>query len=103
VNVDQVLTLTGWLTYCQRMSRDILDEFEQQRGQPDYPSVAARVGEIAEDRAPGFCGDIVTITAEAVTLRSKGTHAPVPASRAGSYWGAGHAGPQPRANPTNCH
>ena len=53
------------------MSRDILDEFEQQRGQPKYPSVAARVGEIVEDRASGFCGDIVTITAEAVTLRDR--------------------------------
>ena len=53
------------------MSRDIPDEFEQQRRQPDYPSVAARVGEIVEDRASGFCGDIVTITAEAVTLRDR--------------------------------
>jgi hypothetical protein len=53
------------------MSRDILDEFEQQRRQPEYPSVAARVGEIVEDRASGFCGDIVTITAEAVTLRDR--------------------------------
>jgi hypothetical protein len=53
------------------MSRDILDEFEQQRRQPDYPSVAARVGEVVEDRASGFCGDVVTITAEAVTLRDR--------------------------------
>jgi hypothetical protein len=53
------------------MSRDILDEFEQQRGQPTYPSVSARLGEIVEDRASGFCGDIVTITAEAVTLRDR--------------------------------
>jgi Protein of unknown function (DUF3097) len=53
------------------MSRDILDEFDQQRGQPEYPSVAARVGEVVEDRASGFCGDIVTITAEAVTLRDR--------------------------------
>jgi hypothetical protein len=53
------------------MSRDILDEFEQQRRQPEYPSVAARVGEIVEDRASGFCGDIVAITAEAVTLRDR--------------------------------
>jgi hypothetical protein len=53
------------------MSRDILDEFEQQRGMPKYPSIAARVGEVVEDRASGFCGDIVTITAEAVTLRDR--------------------------------
>jgi hypothetical protein len=53
------------------VSRDILDEFEQQRGQPVYPLVAARAGEIIEDRASGFCGDIVAITAEAVTLRDR--------------------------------
>jgi hypothetical protein len=53
------------------MSRDILEEFEQQRRQPDYPSVAARVGHIVEDRASGFCGDIVAVTAEAVTLRDR--------------------------------
>ena len=54
------------------MSRDILDEFEQQRRQPEYRMVAARVGEIVEDRASNFCGDVVTITAEAVTLRDRG-------------------------------
>jgi Protein of unknown function (DUF3097) len=53
------------------VSRDILDEFEQQRGQPVYPSVGARVGEVVEDRASGFCGDIVAITADAVTLRDR--------------------------------
>ncbi len=53
------------------MSRDILDEFEQQLGQPKYPSVAARVGAVVEDRASGFCGDIVAITAEAVTVRDR--------------------------------
>ena len=53
------------------MSRDILDEFEQQRGQPVYRSVAARLGQIVEDRASGFCGDIVAISAEAVTLRDR--------------------------------
>ena len=53
------------------MSGDILEEFERMRGQPKYPSVAARLGEVVEDRASGFCGDIVTITAEAVTLRDR--------------------------------
>jgi hypothetical protein len=53
------------------VSRDILEEFEQQRGEPVYPTVAARVGQILEDRASGFCGDIVAITAEAVTLRDR--------------------------------
>ena len=46
------------------MSRDILDEFEQQRRQPAYPSVVVRLGEIVEDRASGFCGDIVASTAK---------------------------------------
>ena len=53
------------------MSRDILEEFEQQRAQPVYPSVAARIGQVVEDGASGFCGDIVAITAEAVTLRDR--------------------------------
>jgi hypothetical protein len=53
------------------VSRDILEEFEQQRGAPVYPSVPARLGLIVEDRASGFCGDVVAITAEAVTLRGR--------------------------------
>ena len=50
------------------MSRDILEEFEQQRGQPAYATVVARIGDILEDRTSGFCGDIVAISSEAVTL-----------------------------------
>ena len=53
------------------MTRDILEEFEQQRGQPTYSIVVARVGELVEDRASGFCGDIVRITSEAVTVRDR--------------------------------
>ncbi len=53
------------------MSRDILEEFEQQRGAPVYPSVPARLGLVVEDRASSFCGDIVAIAAEAVTLRDR--------------------------------
>jgi hypothetical protein len=53
------------------VSRDILDEFEKRRSHPAYPSVTARLGEIVEDRASGFCGDIVAITAEAVTVRDR--------------------------------
>ena len=53
------------------MSRDILDEFEQQRWQPGYAAAVARIGDILEDRASGFCGDIVAITSEAVTLRDR--------------------------------
>lgn len=53
------------------MSRDILDEFEAQRGRPVYPTVVARRGELVEDRASGFCGDIVAITAESVAVRDR--------------------------------
>ena len=53
------------------MSRDILEEFEQERGAPVYPSVPARLGLVVEDRASSFCGDVVAITAEAVTLRDR--------------------------------
>jgi hypothetical protein len=57
------------------MSRDILDEFEQQRTKPKYREVPVRTGMVVEDRATGFCGDVVKITVEAVTLRDrKGNH-----------------------------
>ena len=61
-----------------------------QQGGPRTPSSPARVGMVVEDRAIGFCGDIVKITAEAVTLRDRhGDHATsaqagrLPARRAG--------------------
>ena len=53
------------------MSRDILDEFEQQRRQPEYRIVAATMGLVVEDRSTGFCGDVVATNAEAVTLRDR--------------------------------
>jgi len=53
------------------VSRDILDEFEEQRRAPQYPTSPARLGDVVEDRASGFCGSIVRITAEAVTLRDR--------------------------------
>ena len=53
------------------MTRDILEEFEPQRRQPTYSIVVARIGELVEDRASGFCGDIVAITSEALTLRDR--------------------------------
>src|SRR4051794_3636158 len=61
-------------TYCRRMSRDsrdILDEFDEQRCAPAYPSVVARIGTVIEDRASGFCGDIVAVDAEAVAVRDR--------------------------------
>lgn len=57
------------------MTRDILDELEQARRRPAYPDVPVVMGMVVEDRASGFCGDVVKITTEAVTLRDrKGAH-----------------------------
>jgi hypothetical protein len=54
------------------MSRDIIEEFQAQRRQkPTYPAVAARLGDVVEDRSSGFCGDIVAITSDSVTLRDR--------------------------------
>jgi hypothetical protein len=53
------------------MTRDILDEFEQQRRAPAYPSVPARLGLVVEDRSSGFCGDVVDVDARAVVLRDR--------------------------------
>lgn len=57
------------------MTRDILDEFEHQKKAPRYREVAVQTGMVVEDRSTGFCGDVVKITVEAVTLRDRrGTH-----------------------------
>ncbi len=53
------------------MSGDILDEFDRQRRAPAYPSVPATPGLVVEDRASGFCGDVVKLDARAVTLRDR--------------------------------
>jgi hypothetical protein len=53
------------------MSRDILDEFEQQRRRPAYREVAADIGLLVEDRASGFCGDVVAVDARGVTVRDR--------------------------------
>lgn len=55
--------------------RDILEEYDAGRRAPRYPTVPVVVGMVVEDRASGFCGDVVKITTEAVTLRDrKGAH-----------------------------
>ncbi len=51
--------------------RDILDEFAERKKAPRYTEVTAQMGMILEDRASGFCGDVVKITFEAVTLRDR--------------------------------
>lgn len=52
---------------------DILNEPIHRR--PNHPAVDATIGLIVEDRASGFCGDIVKVSIEAVTLRDRhGAH-----------------------------
>ena len=53
------------------MSRDILAELAEGARRPRYREVVAQMGMIVEDRASGFCGDVVKITFEAVTLRDR--------------------------------
>lgn len=53
------------------MARDILDEFEQERSRPRWARVEVRPGMVVEDATSGFCGDVVSITAEGVTLRDR--------------------------------
>ena len=49
--------------------RDILDE--PRRPKVVYPQLTAATGLVAEDRATGFCGDVVKTSSEAVTLRAR--------------------------------
>lgn len=51
--------------------RDILDEFDKARKAPQYKVVPAAPGLLVEDRASGFCGDVVKVDARAVTLRDR--------------------------------
>ena len=57
-----------------RYERDILDEFADSRKPVRYTEVDATVGMVVEDRASGFCGDVVKWSFEAVTLRDRGNH-----------------------------
>jgi len=53
---------------------DVLDDFDPRRA-PAYREVAVAMGMVIEDRSTGFCGDVVRVTSEAVTLRDrKGNH-----------------------------
>ncbi len=54
--------------------RDILDEYAESKKPTRYPSVEVAVGLVVEDRASGFCGDVVRWNAEAVTLRDRRQH-----------------------------
>jgi hypothetical protein len=50
--------------------RDVLADFDPGR-RPRAPEVVAEVGMVVEDRSSGFCGDVVTMTFAAVTLRDR--------------------------------
>lgn len=54
--------------------RDILEDEPDRRRAPAYPVVAATIGMVVEDRASGFCGDVVKITFAAITLRDRHGH-----------------------------
>ena len=51
--------------------RDILAEFEADKKRPRSPEVVVAIGLVVEDATTKFCGDVVAITAEAVTLRDR--------------------------------
>ena len=55
-----------------KYSGDILDDFDAMRRRPTYPDVVVEVGLLVEDRASGFCGDVVRWSAEGVTLQERG-------------------------------
>ena len=52
-------------------SGDILDDFDRQRRPTQYRTVPATAGLLVEDRSSGFCGDVVSADARAVTLRDR--------------------------------
>jgi hypothetical protein len=52
-------------------SNDILDDFDAMRRRPTYPDVPVEIGMLVEDRASGFCGDVVRWSAEGVTLEDR--------------------------------
>src|SRR4051794_4031920 len=54
--------------------RDILDDFADRRRPIAYPEVEVAPGMVVEDRSSGFCGDVVTWSIEAVTLRDRHQH-----------------------------
>ena len=64
------MSLIAAATIAEMYERDVLANFDARRT-PTFPDMAATIGLVVEDRASGFCGDIVKVTIEAVTLRSR--------------------------------
>jgi hypothetical protein len=54
--------------------RDILDELAESRRRVRFPELEVALGLVVEDRASGFCGDVVRWNVEAVTLRDRHQH-----------------------------
>ena len=52
-------------------SGDILDDFDKQRKPAQYRAIPAVLGLLVEDRASGFCGDVIKTDARAVTVRDR--------------------------------
>jgi hypothetical protein len=57
-----------------RYEQDILDAFADSKKPTVYPTVEVTMGLVVEDRASGFCGDVVRWNYEAVTLRDRKQH-----------------------------
>ncbi|MDW3214470.1 MAG: DUF3097 family protein [Ilumatobacteraceae bacterium] len=57
-----------------KYEQDILVAFAESKRPTSYPSVEVAVGLVVEDRASGFCGDVVRWNHEAVTLRDRKQH-----------------------------
>ena len=62
------------LDSAMAQQRDILDEYADSKRPIRYPPVEVAVGLVVEDRASGFCGDVVRWNAAAVTLRDRRQH-----------------------------
>lgn len=57
-----------------KYEQDILEAFAESKRPKQYPTVEVSKGLVVEDRASGFCGDIVRWNHEAVTLRDRKQH-----------------------------
>ncbi len=57
-----------------KYDQDILEAFADSKRPTKYPTVEVAVGLVVEDRASGFCGDVVRWNHEAVTLRDRQQH-----------------------------
>jgi hypothetical protein len=59
---------------AMKYEQDILDAFAESKQPTKYPTVEVSMGLVVEDRASGFCGDVVRWNHEALTLRDRKQH-----------------------------